>query len=183
MRLVKQARSTRRPWLVACDVNMDPDGFRKSLWLKEECVSIEAPEQGISTSRSKCSKGEAIERTYDYVIASRSLQGKIKNMEVVEDLESRPLAVTFVVERDSEIQEVREFKSPEALPDYSRGKMPGRSKAEGGKRRRRRKEEEEEEDEVRRVEKEVMKAVLTASLVDSTTSGVCGLGGRGDGWC
>ena len=45
--------------------------------------------------------GELIERTYDYVIASRSLQGKITMMRVVEDVESRPhKAVSFEVERD-----------------------------------------------------------------------------------
>ena len=41
-----------------------------------------------------------IERTYDYVVASRSLLGEIKNMEVVEDFESRPHeAVAILVER------------------------------------------------------------------------------------
>ena len=45
--------------------------------------------------------GELIERTYDYVIDSCSLQEKIRNMEVVEDFESRPhKAVSIVVERD-----------------------------------------------------------------------------------
>ena len=51
---------------------------------------IEALGEGVSTSRSKGPNGEFIERTYDYVIASHCLQGKIKNMEVVEDFESRP---------------------------------------------------------------------------------------------
>ena len=41
--------------------------------------------------------------------------------------------------------------------------MPGTSKAEGGK------EEHDDEDGLRRVETEVMNAVFTASLVDSTT--------------
>ena len=44
--------------------------------------------------------------------------------------------------------------------------MPGRSNAGGGKG------EKDEEDEVRRMEQEVTNAVLTANLVDSTTSGV-----------
>ena len=44
--------------------------------------------------------------------------------------------------------------------------MPERSKAEGGK------EETAEEEEVRRVEKEVMHAILTASTIESTMSGV-----------
>ena len=43
-----------------------------------------------STCRSKGPKGEWIERTYDYVIASGSLTGKISQMEVAEDFESKP---------------------------------------------------------------------------------------------
>ena len=63
---------------------------------------IEAPEVGISTCRSKRPKTE---RTYDYSTASRSL---------VEDFESRPRkAVTFLVDRDKEIQEGRELKCQE----------------------------------------------------------------------
>ena len=52
-----------------------------------------------STCRSKGPNREFIERTYDCVIASHSLQGKIKNMGVVEDFESRPhKLVSFLVE-------------------------------------------------------------------------------------
>ena len=82
---------------VACGANMDSRNFKNSLWFRRKCVSIEAPEEGMSTCRSKRPKGEAIERTYDHVLASRILQRKIKNMEVVEDFESRPhKAVTFL---------------------------------------------------------------------------------------
>ena len=53
-------------------------------------------------------KGEITEMTYDSVITTKSLQGKIENVEVVEDFESRPQkAVTFHVERDNELQEVQ----------------------------------------------------------------------------
>ena len=108
---------------MACDAKMDPKDFRKSLWFKEKCMSIEAPQDGFSTCRSTCPKGEAIERTYDYVIVCRGLQGKLKHMEVVVDFESRPHeAVIFLVERDTEIHE----------PGYSGCEMPSRSKAERG---------------------------------------------------
>ena len=66
---------------------------------------IEARKEGIPTCRSKSSKGEAIERRYDYVMAGRSLQGKIKNIEVVEDFEPRPHKAGYIPggrrERDS----------------------------------------------------------------------------------
>ena len=48
----------------------------------------------ISTCRSKGPNGELIERTCDHVIASQSLQVRIKNMGVDEDFESRPHKVT-----------------------------------------------------------------------------------------
>ena len=55
-------------------------------------------------------------------------------MEVEEDLESRLYnAVSFVVERDKEVQEWKEQKMPEALPGFSVGKVPGRSTAEEGR--------------------------------------------------
>ena len=53
------------------------------LRIKEKFLIIGAPEEGISTCRSKGPKGEVAEITCDYVIASRSLQGEIKNMGVV----------------------------------------------------------------------------------------------------
>ena len=52
-------------------------------------MHVVAPREA-STCRSKGPKGEWIERIYDYVIASGSLKGKILQMEVVEDFESRP---------------------------------------------------------------------------------------------
>ena len=44
----------------------------------------------MSTCRLKGPKDVWIERTYDYVVASGSLKGKISQMKVVEDFESRP---------------------------------------------------------------------------------------------
>ena len=59
---------------------------------------------------------------------SGSFKGKISQMEVVEDFESRPHeAVSFVVKREKEMQEWNEQKLPKVLPGYSRGRPPGRS--------------------------------------------------------
>ena len=83
---------------------MGPEDFEKSLWFQKEQMHVVAPEEA-STCRSKGPKGEWIERTYDNVIASGSLEGKISQMEVVEDFESRPQkAVSFVVAREKEMQ-------------------------------------------------------------------------------
>ena len=63
-------------------------------------------------------------------------------MKVVEDFESRPQkAVSFLEEREKEIQEWNEQKMLMALPDYSGGRLPGRSTKE-----RSREEEEAERD-------------------------------------
>ena len=76
---------------------MNPELFKKSLWCTIAHV-IEEPGNGISTCRSRSPNGETIERTCEYVIASQSLEGKYKNMEVAEDLASRPhKAVSFLV--------------------------------------------------------------------------------------
>ena len=76
---------------------------------------IEAP-QGVSTCRSEGPKGELIEGTYDHVISSQSLKGKITLMDVVEDFELRPhKAVSSVVERDKEVQEWNGQQMPKAL--------------------------------------------------------------------
>ena len=76
---------------------MEPEDFENNLWYEKRNMFIEAPGEGVSTSRSKGPNGEFIERTYDDVIASHCLQGKFKNFEVVEDFESRPnKAVTFL---------------------------------------------------------------------------------------
>ena len=101
---------------------------------------FEAPKE-VSTCRSKGPRGELIERTYDYVIASRSLKGKITKIEVVKDFESRPhKAVPFQVDREKGVPEWKEQKMPEALPGCSGGMLPGSSTAEEGR-------EEEDEDE------------------------------------
>ena len=52
-------------------------------------MHVVAPERA-STCRSKSVKGECVEKVYDYVIACNSLEGKISQMEVVEDFESTP---------------------------------------------------------------------------------------------
>ena len=82
---------------------------------------------------------------------------------MVEDFESRPHnAVTFLVQRDKEVQELRELQIQKALPGNTRRKSPGRSKAERGK------EDKEKIDEVRRVENEVMNASWMSGPIDST---------------
>ena len=86
-----------------------------------------APKEA-STCRSKGPQGEWIERTCDYVIASHSLRGEIAQMEVMEDFESRPHnAVSFVVERNMEVQEWIEQKMRKALPGHNGGRLSGRS--------------------------------------------------------
>ena len=55
-------------------------------------------------------KRGSFERLYDYVIACRSLQGKIKNMEVVEDFTSRPQGGSVKMKRRWKNSEGRKCK-------------------------------------------------------------------------
>ena len=53
---------------------------------------------------------------------------------MLEDFESRPRkAVSFVVEREKEVQEWNEQELPKVLPCHSGRRLPGRSTKEAGK--------------------------------------------------
>ena len=91
----KRARVTRHSWLEVCVANVSPVEFEKSIWFQRNRMHVVAPEKA-SMCRSKGVKGERIEKVYDCVIACDSLKGKISQMAVVEDFESRPhKAVSF----------------------------------------------------------------------------------------
>ena len=72
--VLKRSRTTKHPWLIACDANTSPEDFEKSLWFWRDQMHVIAPE-GVSTCRSKNAKGEWVEKVYDYVIACSSLKG------------------------------------------------------------------------------------------------------------
>ena len=65
-------------------------------------------------------------------------------------------AVSFVVERDKEIQEWNEQKLPKVLLGYSEGRLPGISTKEEG----REEKEEEEDSRERRIRKEIAQTVI-----------------------
>ena len=105
--VVKHVRTTRHPCVVACDANVDLRELRPGLWFKEERMFIEAPHEDVSIRRSTGSKGELIERACDFVIVSKNLQGQKKNMLWIILSSGRTKAVTFQVEKSSEVQVVR----------------------------------------------------------------------------
>ena len=80
---VKQARTTRHQWLIACDASMSPRDVEKSMWFQSKHMFIKAPAEEVSTCRSRGPQDELTERTYDHVFASRRLRGKVTKMEVV----------------------------------------------------------------------------------------------------
>ena len=65
--VLKRTRITKHPWLIAYDANMSPEDFEKSLWFRKDQVHAMAP-GGVPTCRSKSSKGEWVEKVFDYVI-------------------------------------------------------------------------------------------------------------------
>ena len=121
--VLKRARVTRHPWLVACDAYMSPVEFEKSLWFQKNLMHVAAPERA-STCRSKGAKGEWIEKIYEFAIACDSLKGIISQMEAVENFQSRP---------HKAVQEWNEQKLPKVLPGHSGGRLPGRGAKEKGR--------------------------------------------------
>ena len=76
-------------------------------------MHVTAPE-GVSTCRSKNAKGDWVEKVYDCVKVCSTLKGRISDMKVIVDFESRPhKAVTFVVERGKDRQDWNEAKIAE----------------------------------------------------------------------
>ena len=134
------ARITKNPWLATCAANMSPLDFERSLWFqKTRCMWW--PQRKLLRAGQQVQNGEWVQKVYDYVIACNSLKRNILQMKVVEDFESRPhKAVSFVVEREKEMQEWSEQKLPKVLPGYSGGRFPARSAEERGR------EEEEPDD-------------------------------------
>ena len=45
--VLKRARTTRHPWLKACDANMCPEDFEKSLWFQRETMHVVVTERSI----------------------------------------------------------------------------------------------------------------------------------------
>ena len=93
-----------------------------------------------------------MEKVFDYVIACTNLKGKISDMKVIEDFESRPhKAVAFVVERGKERQEWNEQQLPKALPGFSGGRLrqEGAQKRKAEKKERKTREAKQETSETR----------------------------------
>ena len=103
--------------MVACDANMNPEDFKKSLWYTYS--------QRHQVKEYLPCRSTGPNETYDCVIASQNRN--IQNMEVVEEFESRPQkAVTSLVERDKEIQELRIILANTQWWQTSRKKQGGR---------------------------------------------------------
>ena len=75
--VVKQARTTRHLWLVACNANVDLETItRKVCGSKNSACSLKRQEKEMTPCRSTGPKGELIGRASGDATASRSLQGK-----------------------------------------------------------------------------------------------------------
>ena len=70
--VLKHARTTRHPWLTACDANMCPEDFEKSLWFQEEQMHVVAPKEA-ATCRSAGPTGEWIARTHEWQLQRENL--------------------------------------------------------------------------------------------------------------
>ena len=50
--VLKRTRTTKHPWLMACDADMSPEDFEKNIWFRKDQMHVITPE-GVSTCRSK----------------------------------------------------------------------------------------------------------------------------------
>ena len=99
-------------------------------------MHVMAPE-GMSTCRSKNAKGEWVEKVFDYVIECSGQKGRISDMNVTEDFESRPhKAVTFVVGRGKERLEWNEQQMPKAHQEEARKRKVGKKEKKATKAKR-----------------------------------------------
>ena len=82
---------------------MCPEDFEKSLWFQKEQMHVVPPKEA-STCRSKGPKDEWLKESM--ITSLRvAVSGKISQMEVVDDFESRQhKAVSFVVQEEKEIK-------------------------------------------------------------------------------
>ena len=80
--VVWQARTTKHPWLVACDATTDPEDFQRGLWFKEKCMFMEPREARVTNCHATGSNGEFLERTYYYDSVSKSLQENIEAIDM-----------------------------------------------------------------------------------------------------
>ena len=71
--VLKRARTTKHPWLIACDANISPEDSEKRQWFRNDRMHVTAPE-GVSTCRSKNAEREWVQKVYDHVIACNGLK-------------------------------------------------------------------------------------------------------------
>ena len=96
--VLKQAKTTRHPWLTAFDANMCPEDVEESVVSKgSDACSSSKRSVDMQIERPK---GGWVERTHDYVMACNSLKGK--SHRCVKAAQSR---VFCGREREKEIQE------------------------------------------------------------------------------
>ena len=67
--VLKRAKATQHPCLIACDANMSPENFEKSLLVSERPNACDSTRRSVNVQIKK-------KKVYDYVIASNSLKGK-----------------------------------------------------------------------------------------------------------
>ena len=60
--VLKRARVTRHPWLVACDADMSPAEFDKSLWFQKNQMHVVAPERAFHVQVKKVRRENGLRR-------------------------------------------------------------------------------------------------------------------------
>ena len=134
--VLKQARTTRHPWLVTCDANMCPEDFEKSLWFQRETMHVVAlkgyPRADRKAQRMSGSKEPMTTPLRVAVSKEKSYKWRWLKILSQDHVGHYPI----VVRREKEIKGMERQKLPKVLLGYSGGRLPvrrtkGKCKEEG----------------------------------------------------
>ena len=70
------AKSTRW-WLVSCDGNREPEGFRRGKWVKLAAAEVVQLGGTIATYWARTAGGVQLENTLDYLVTSKTLSNSV----------------------------------------------------------------------------------------------------------
>ena len=67
--VMKRSRTTKHPWLLACDANMSREDFEKSIWFQKDRMHVITQKECQRADQKKCQMRMGGEKVYDYVIS------------------------------------------------------------------------------------------------------------------
>ena len=99
---------------------MDPNEFARSDWVNGFRAKVESPPQEAPRTVQGPQEGLAIRKTLDHFVVSESLEGKLENVDVVNEyLTSSHYAVSCTIKLQESEKWIKQLKMPQKLPGAS----------------------------------------------------------------